>query len=66
VDSGIRLRVDGAGQPAAGRQQAGHLYVTLQVRDDARWRRDGPNLHVDAPIGIHTAALGGCVCERGA
>jgi DnaJ-class molecular chaperone len=61
VDTGVRLRVDGAGQAASGRAPAGHLYVTLNVRDDPRFSRDGPHLHVEAPIGIDTAALGGCV-----
>ena len=61
VDSGSRLRVDGAGQPASGRQGAGHLYVTLNVREHPKFVREGPHLHVDATIGIDVAALGGRV-----
>ena len=61
VDNGVRMRVDGAGQPASARAPAGHLYVTFAVRDDPRFVRKGPDLHVDAAVDIATAALGGCV-----
>jgi DnaJ-class molecular chaperone len=61
VESDMRMRVDGAGQPASGRVPAGHLYVTFTVRDDPRFLRKGPDLHVDATVDIATAALGGSV-----
>ncbi len=64
VDNGVRLRLDGAGVPATGRQPAGNLFVDVQVRDHPRFVREGPNLHVEAPIGIDTAALGGCVVGK--
>jgi len=61
VDTGMRLRVDGMGQPSNGRQPAGHLYVTVNVREHPRFQRDGADIHVEVPITIDVAALGGTV-----
>ena len=61
VESGTTLRVPGAGLPAQGKQPAGSLLVSVSIRDHPRFTRDGPHLHVDASIGVDTAALGGAV-----
>jgi molecular chaperone DnaJ len=34
------------------------LYVTVRVAGDADFRRDGNDLHVVLPVGVHEAALG--------
>ena len=61
VDTGMRLRVDGMGQPANGRQAAGNLYVTVNVREHPRFQRDGADISVEVPVTIDVAALGGSV-----
>ena len=61
VDTGMRLRVDGSGQPANGRQPAGNLYVTVNVREHPRFQRDGADISVEVPVSIDVAALGGSV-----
>jgi molecular chaperone DnaJ len=61
VDTGMRLRVAGEGEAGPEGGRPGDLYVVLQVREHPLFRRDGPNLLVELPITIATAALGGKV-----
>ena len=49
------LRPRGGG-PRGG--PAGDLYVTVHVAADSDFRRDGNDLHVVLPVGVHEAALG--------
>jgi len=55
---GTRLRIADRGH--AGRRGArnGDLYVTVQVQPHDVFRREGDDLHVDLPIGVHAAVLG--------
>jgi len=55
--SGTRVRV--AGQGEGGRGGAGDLYLLIDVADDARFRRDGDDLHVEIEVDLFTAVLGG-------
>jgi molecular chaperone DnaJ len=59
VDTGNRLRIGGEGEGGAHGGRSGDLYVVVQVRDHPLFRRDGPNLMVELPISVATAALGG-------
>ena len=57
--TGTKVRVAGeAGLPLAG-QVAGDLYLVVTVRAHARFRREGDDLHVDLPVEVYTALLGG-------
>ena len=52
-----------AGQGEAGRvsDQAGDLYITIHIKNDPRFRREGDNLIHDLSLNFSQAALGGKV-----
>jgi curved DNA-binding protein len=54
--TGTRVRMAGAGEPG---QTPGDLYLVVTVRPHALFRREGDDLHVDVPVDIYTAMLGG-------
>ena len=54
--TGTKVRV--AGEGSLG-QISGDLYLVVNVRPHARFRREGDDLHVDMPIELYTALLGG-------
>lgn len=58
VDSGVRLRISGEGEPGPSGGPAGDLYVVLHVKESDRFTRDGLDLILDQPLGIAQAALG--------
>jgi molecular chaperone DnaJ len=58
IADGERLRVAGKGDAGPRGGPAGDLYVTVRVAADAEFRRDGNDLHVVVPVGVHEAALG--------
>ena len=58
IVEGTRLRIADRGH--AGRRGArnGDLYVTVQIQPHEVFRRQGDDLCVDLPIGVHDAVLG--------
>ncbi len=54
--TGTRVRMAGAGGPG---QTQGDLYLVVTVKPHARFRREGDDLHVDLPVDLYTALLGG-------
>lgn len=58
VDSGVRLRITGEGEPGPAGGPSGDLYVVLHVKESDRFTRDGLDLILEQPIGIAQAALG--------
>lgn len=58
VDNGSRIRFAGLGSEN-GAGQRGDLYVTVTVRPDPRFRREGANLHTEVSVPLLTALLGG-------
>jgi len=61
VESGQRLRLSGQGQPGPEGGPAGDLYVRIEVGEHPRFRRDGKDLHLDLPISVPEALVGGSV-----
>jgi molecular chaperone DnaJ len=55
---GSRVRVPGMGHVGRNRGDNGDLYVTVRVEPHAVFRREGDDLHIVVPLGIHEAALG--------
>ncbi len=53
-----RVRVAGAGHAGWGGGAAGDLYLTVHVGPHHVFCRDGDDLHVVVPVGVHEAALG--------
>jgi len=61
VDSGIVLRVGGKGSEGDAEMPPGDLMVHLSVLPDPYFRRNGRDIHVEIPISITQATLGGVV-----
>lgn len=57
VDTGDRIRLSGEGEGGAG--GSGDLYVEIQTREHAIFKRDGDDLYCEIPLRMPTAALGG-------
>jgi DnaJ-class molecular chaperone len=59
VDVGSRVRVAGQGGTGAVGGTQGDLFLVVDVKPDPRFERKGDDLHVDAPVDLYTALLGG-------
>jgi len=59
VDTGDRIRLTGEGEASPNGGPAGDLYVQMQVRPHAIFKRDGKNLRCEVAISFADAALGG-------
>ncbi|MBM3213710.1 J domain-containing protein [Candidatus Poribacteria bacterium] len=61
IQSGRTLRVEGKGYPGTGGMPPGDLLVTVDVREDPRFERDGDDIIADVYVPFTTAILGGKV-----
>ncbi len=60
-NDGQILRLQGQGEPGPGGGRAGDLRIELKVRPHPTFRRDGDDIHVDLPVRLGEAVLGGKV-----
>jgi molecular chaperone DnaJ len=58
VTTGSRVRIAGKGQPSYG-GTSGDLYLNITVRPHATLERQGDDLHVNVPVPLAVAILGG-------
>ncbi|PSS10012.1 Chaperone protein like [Actinidia chinensis var. chinensis] len=61
VDDNETIKVYRSGGADPDGNQTGDLYVTIKVREDPVFRREGPDIHVDAVLSITQAILGGTI-----
>ncbi|KAF8022292.1 hypothetical protein BT93_G2442 [Corymbia citriodora subsp. variegata] len=61
VDDNDTMKVNRSGGADPDGNQPGDLYVTIKVREDPVFRRDGADIHVDAVLGVTQAILGGTI-----
>ncbi|XP_031255951.1 chaperone protein dnaJ GFA2, mitochondrial-like [Pistacia vera] len=61
VDNNETLKVFRSGGADPDGNQPGDLYVTIKVREDPVFRREGANIHVDAVLSVTQAILGGTI-----
>ncbi|KAJ6948507.1 hypothetical protein NC651_002748 [Populus alba x Populus x berolinensis] len=61
VDDNETMKIHKSGGADPEKNQPGDLYVTIKVREDPVFRREGSNIHVDAVLGITQAMLGGTI-----
>ena len=61
IDDGQTLRLAGKGHASLEGGADGYLYVSIRVREDRRFVREGDDVSTEIPIGIVTAVLGGTV-----
>ncbi len=59
VDDGDRMRLQGKGEAGEYNGPAGDLYVRISIKEHPVFKRDGEDLHCEAPISYTMAALGG-------
>lgn len=59
VATGSKVRVAGQGSPGLNNGPAGDVYITVSVRSDPRFERDGNNLRTAIDVPYYTAMLGG-------
>jgi len=59
VRDGSRVRVAGEGGPGLGGGPRGDLYLVIGVRPHQTFERKGDDLHLDVPVPLTMAALGG-------
>ncbi len=53
----LRLKQKGGQSPAGGPN--GDLYLTINVKEQKGYQRDGNDLYIDFPVDLYTAVLGG-------
>ncbi len=58
VSDGARIRVPEKGHAGERRAPAGDLLIAVQVESHDVFQREGDDLHLVVPIGVHEAALG--------
>ena len=61
VEDGNKLRVRGEGDAGPNGGPSGDLYIFLKVKDDANFRRDGPEIYSDASVSYVDAILGASI-----
>lgn len=61
VVSGQSLRLRGQGAPGRNGGPPGHAVIELEVEDHPLFRREGFDLHLDLPVTLREAVLGGPV-----
>ncbi|PON52814.1 Terminal organelle assembly protein [Parasponia andersonii] len=61
VDDNETIKVFGSGGADPDGSQPGDLYVSIRVREDPVFRREGADIHVDAVLSITQAVLGGTI-----
>ncbi|CAD6268287.1 unnamed protein product [Miscanthus lutarioriparius] len=61
IDDNDTMKVFGKGGADVERNKPGDLYVTIKVREDPIFRREGNHVHVDSVLSIAQAVLGGTV-----
>ncbi|KAA8515705.1 hypothetical protein F0562_018684 [Nyssa sinensis] len=61
VDNNDTIKMNGVGGADPEGNQHGDLFVTFKVREDPVFRREGPNIHVDAVLSVTQAILGGTI-----
>jgi len=59
VENGQVIKLKGHGAPGVNGGPPGDLYITFSIAEDARWTREGNDLHMKAQLDLYTALLGG-------
>lgn len=59
VENGQTIKITGHGGPGVNGGPAGDLYITFNVANDPRFRRDGSDLYANVNLDLYTAILGG-------
>lgn len=58
TEDGDRIRLRGKGEPGTAGGPPGDLFLTVRVKEDEFFRRDGLDVHCTVPVGVVQAMLG--------
>jgi DnaJ-class molecular chaperone len=61
IEDGTTMRLPGRGQAGHGGGPPGDTLVRISVAPHSLFRRDGSDIHIDLPISVDEAVLGGAV-----
>ncbi|MEM1226124.1 MAG: molecular chaperone DnaJ [Planctomycetota bacterium] len=61
VDDGMRVRLQGEGEPGPDGGPAGDCYCFISVREHELFRREGQHLILELPVSFSQAALGAAI-----
>jgi DnaJ-class molecular chaperone len=61
IEEGQVLRLKGKGDPGVGGAQPGDALIEVHVAPHPYFRRDGDNIHLELPVSVSEAVLGGRV-----
>lgn len=59
VENGQTIKIPGHGGPGANGGPNGDLYITFNITNDTKFKRDGNDLYTNVDIDLYTALLGG-------
>jgi DnaJ-class molecular chaperone len=59
VQTGSRVRIAGKGAPGYNGGASGDLYLVVSVKPHRQFERRGDDLHVEVPVPLNVAVLGG-------
>ncbi|GAB4443338.1 MAG: DnaJ C-terminal domain-containing protein [Anaerolineae bacterium] len=59
AQTGTKVRIRGEGGLSADGTTKGDLYLEVQVAPHPSFRREGDDLHLDLPVNVYSAVLGG-------
>lgn len=59
VENGQTIKISGHGSPGINGGPNGDLYITFNISNNSKFKRDGDNLHTSINLPLYTAVLGG-------
>ena len=59
IENGQVIKIAGYGAPGVNGGPKGDLFITFNIINDTKFKRDGSNLYLDVDIDLYTALLGG-------
>jgi len=59
VENGQTIKIAGHGAPGINGGPNGDLYITFNISNHSKFKRDGDNLHTSINLPLYTAVLGG-------
>ena len=59
VENGQTIKIAGHGAPGINGGPNGDLYITFNISNHSKFKRDGDNLHTNVNLPFYTAVLGG-------
>lgn len=59
IENGQTIKVGGHGAPGVNGGPNGDLYITFQIENTTKFKRNGSDLHTSVDVDLYTALLGG-------